>query len=289
MTRNAGELTVNIDRKAYAKGSGDGNRLAIEDLSFTAAAGEFVCIVGPSGCGKTTMLNIIASLDVDADSDVVFADGSSVDEARVSYMFQTPRLLPWASVRDNVRIVLSPADAADDRAERLLERMELGDSLDEYPNRLSGGMQRRVALARAFVTEPDLMLLDEPFVSLDVPVGNRLRGILLDLWQASPTTVLFVTHDLREAIYLADRILFLSRGPSRVILDVPVPLVRPRKPESQEIESFRQELLTKHASLLHGLTDQDNDDADHADQTSTSAADRDEDAAAGHKRAGEVA
>lgn len=282
-----GNLSVNIDRKAYAKGSGDGNKLAIEGLSFTAGAGEFVCFVGPSGCGKTTMLNIIAALDKDAESRVTFADGSGVDEARVSYMFQTPRLLPWATVRDNVRIVLDPAEAADGRAEELLEQMELGDALDEFPNRLSGGMQRRVALARAFVTNPDLMLLDEPFVSLDVPVGNRLRGILLDLWRASPTTVLFVTHDLREAIFLADRILFLSRGPSRVILDVPVPLTRPRTPESQEIEAFRQELLDKHESLLHGLTD--NGGGDDTDKDEQTADDKKQDAVAGHNRAGEVA
>ncbi len=286
MSTNVGHLTVDIDRKAYAKGSGDGDRLAIEGLSFTASAGEFVCVVGPSGCGKTTMLNIIAALDKDADSYVAFGDGSSVDEARVSYMFQTPRLLPWASVRDNVRIVLDQETAADGRAERLLEQMELGDALDEFPNRLSGGMQRRVALARAFVTEPDLMLLDEPFVSLDVPVGNRLRGILLDLWRASPTTVLFVTHDLREAIFLADRILFLSRGPSRVILDVPVPVARPRQPESNEIEAFRQDLLTKHESLLHGLTDDEGEDPDGVAAANT---DRDEDAVAGNNRAGEVA
>ena len=285
MSADTGSLTVDIDRKAYAKGSGDGNRLAIEGLSFTASEGEFVCIVGPSGCGKTTLLNIIAALDTDAESHVAFADGTRVDEARVSYMFQTPRLLPWATVRDNVRIVLDPAEAADGRAERLLDQMELGDALDEFPNRLSGGMQRRVALARAFVTQPDLMLLDEPFVSLDMPVGNRLRGILLDLWQASPTTVLFVTHDLREAIFLADRILFLSRGPSKVILDVPVPMARPRQPESSEIEAFRQDLLTKHESLLHGLTDdEDEDETDDPAET----AEPDGDTVAGQKRAGEV-
>ena len=284
---SAGNLSVTIDRKAYQKGSGDGDKLAIEGLTFNASAGEFVCFVGPSGCGKTTMLNIIAALDKDAESRIAFADGSSVDEAKVSYMFQTPRLLPWATVRDNVRIVLDPADAEDGRAEALLEQMELGDALDEFPNRLSGGMQRRVALARAFVTEPDLMLLDEPFVSLDVPVGNRLRGILLDLWRASPTTVLFVTHDLREAIYLADRILFLSRGPSRVILDVPVPLERPRMPESQDIEAFRQELLTTHESLLHGLRADEEDQE--ADGKSGAAANNEGAAVAATNRAGEVA
>ncbi len=245
-----GTLSVRIDRKAYRKGSGDGERLAIEGLAFTAPPGQFVCFVGPSGCGKTTMLNIVGRLDSDADAEIRVGEG----EARVAYMFQTPRLLPWATVRDNVNLVLPREVAASGRGEALLERMELGDSLDEFPNRLSGGMQRRVALARAFVTDPDLLLLDEPFVSLDGPVANRLRGILLDLWRARPTTVLFVTHDLREAIYLGDRILFLSRGPSRIILDVAVPLRRPRDPEDPEIDRFRARLLTANRSLLHGLT-----------------------------------
>ena len=254
------ELRVRIDRKAYPTGSGHGDKLAIEDLAFDTPAGQFVCIVGPSGCGKTTMLNIVAQLDRDAEASIAFSDGTEVGAARVGYMFQTPRLLPWASVRENVSVVLDDDRAADGRVEKLLGEMELGDALDEFPNRLSGGMQRRVALARAFVTEPDLLLLDEPFVSLDVPVGNRLRSILLDLWAARPTTVLFVTHDLREAIFLADRILFLSRGPSRVILDVPVPLPRPRKNESTEIEAFRQDLLVRHESLLHGLIDEDDEE-----------------------------
>ena len=264
------ELQIRIDRKAYPKGSGDGDRLAIQDLAFDAPKGQFVCIVGPSGCGKTTLLNIVGQLDRDADASVRFSDGTGIADTRISYMFQTPRLLPWASVRENVGIVLADGGAAHRRVEDLLGKMELGDALDEFPNRLSGGMQRRVALARAFVTEPDLLLLDEPFVSLDVPVGNRLRKILLDLWAARPTTVLFVTHDLREAIYLADRILFLSRGPSRVILDVPVPLSRPRKNESDELETFRRDLLTRHESLLHGLIDEDQDaGAETADERGT--------------------
>ena len=251
-----GALSVRIARKAYAKGAGDGERLAIEGLEFAAGAGEFLCVVGPSGCGKTTMLNIVGGIDADADAEIRFAGGDGDGDrggARLSYMFQTPRLLPWETVRDNVNLVLPPGNARDGRGEALLRRMELGDSLDEFPNRLSGGMQRRVALARAFVTEPRLLLLDEPFVSLDAPVANRLRDILLDLWRARPTTVLFVTHDLREAIHLGDRILFLSRAPSRVILDVVVSLPRPRDPEDPEIDRFRAALLTANRSLLHGL------------------------------------
>ena len=247
-------LDIRIDRKAYSTSSGGNPRVAIKDLKLSVLDSEFLCIVGPSGCGKTTLLNIIAGLDGDASGAVIPRNGQALDSIRISYMFQTPRLLPWMTVRENVRVVLDEATAKNGRAEQLLEQMELSDSLNEFPNRLSGGMQRRVALARAFATEPQLLLLDEPFVSLDVPVGNLLRQLLLDLWQTRPTTVIFVTHDLREAIYLSDRIVFLSRGPSRVILDKPVDLPRPRDIEDPQIDQFRQNLLSKHESLLHGMT-----------------------------------
>jgi NitT/TauT family transport system ATP-binding protein len=250
-------LDVRIDRKVFAA-AGGGDRVAIEGLAFSVPAGEFLCIVGPSGCGKTTMLNLVAGLDTDVEAEISLGGGEA-GAAQIGYMFQTPRLLPWATVRENVRIVMEPGTADSGRAEALLGEMELGDRLEEFPKRLSGGMQRRVALARAFVTEPSLLLLDEPFVSIDVPVANRLRSILLDLWRASPTTVLFVTHDLREAIFLADRILFLSRAPSRVILDVPVPITRPRDSDDAELERFRQGLLASNRTLLHGLLEDDAD------------------------------
>jgi NitT/TauT family transport system ATP-binding protein len=253
MTTAGSELSVRIDRKAYPAMAGEPDRLAIEGLSFAAAAGEFVCFVGPSGCGKTTMLNVVAGLDHAAEAEIEFGGKSDTKASRISYMFQTPRLLPWATVRENVRLVLPPEESNSGRAEALLEEMKLGDRLDEYPNRLSGGMQRRVALARAFVTEPELLLLDEPFISLDGPVADHLRGVLLQLWRARPTTVLFVTHDLREAIYLGDRILFLSGAPSRVILDEPVPIERPRDVEDPRIESYRQQLLAGNRLLLQGL------------------------------------
>ena len=250
---NAAELDIRIDRKAYVSSSGASTRVAIKDLKLSVSDSEFLCIVGPSGCGKTTLLNIIAGIDDDANGAIVAKNDQPLDSIRISYMFQTPRLLPWMTVRENVRVVMDDATVENGKAEQLLDRMELSDSLDEFPNRLSGGMQRRVALARAFATEPQLLLLDEPFVSLDMPVGNLLRQLLLDLWQTRPTTVIFVTHDLREAIYLSDRIVFLSRGPSRVILDKPVDLPRPREVEDPQIDQFRQNLLSEHESLLHGM------------------------------------
>ncbi len=242
------ELDVRIAEKRYPGAAA----AAIEELAFALPPRQFCCIVGPSGCGKTTLLNVLAGLDHQARAEVRFSDGSRPEAVPIGYMFQTPRLLPWRTVRDNVRIVLDPAAAASGRAEQLLREMELGDNLDAYPGQLSGGMQRRVALARAFAIEPRLLLLDEPFVSLDQPVADRLRGMLLDLWQRRPTTVLFVTHDLREAIHLGDRILFLSKGPSRVILDVAVDLPRPRRYEDDASEDFRRDLLARHRALLEG-------------------------------------
>ena len=255
----AGNIEISIKRKAYKATTGEDKRVAIENLELSVGNREFLCIVGPSGCGKTTLLNIIAGLDKDVLGSVRLGEGQTQRNTRISYMFQTPRLLPWLTVLENVQVVLDETPGNEGKAEELLRQMDLAGSINEFPNRLSGGMQRRVALARAFVTEPQLLLLDEPFVSLDVPVGNLLRQLLLDLWQQSPTTIIFVTHDLRESIFLADRIAFLSRGPSRVILDTPISIPRPRNIEDPLIDGFRKDLLTQHQSLLHGAATSDND------------------------------
>jgi NitT/TauT family transport system ATP-binding protein len=160
--------------------------------------------------------------------------------------------MPWLTVLDNVRLVLDNDPAATARARELLTAMELGEVLDAYPNRLSGGMQRRVALARAFATEPQLLLMDEPFVSLDAPTANRLRDMLMELWRSRGTTVLFVTHDLREALALGDRVLFMSASPGRVVLELPVDLPRPRRRDDPEVIALQQRLLAAHPHLLEG-------------------------------------
>lgn len=245
------DLSIRVAEKRYPGAV----EPAIAGLAFDLPARQFCCIVGPSGCGKTSLLNILAGLDRAARAEVRFADGTTPAATPIGYMFQTPRLLAWRTVRDNVRVVLDAAAVAAGRAERLLDEMGLGACLDIYPGQLSGGMQRRVALARAFAIEPRLLLLDEPFVSLDQPVAEHLRGMLLDLWQRHPTTVLFVTHDLREAIQLGDRIVFLSRAPSRVILDVTVDLPRPRHAEGSEVDDFRRSLLARHRELLAGVAE----------------------------------
>jgi ABC-type nitrate/sulfonate/bicarbonate transport system ATPase subunit len=241
-------LEIAIRRKLYRKGGRETE--AIAALDFSVAAGQFVCLVGPSGCGKTTLLSIVAGLDRDYEGDVSYAGPLG---AKTGFVFQTPRLMPWLTARDNVRLALDPPPKAPGRAEALLTEMQLGGLLDAYPNHLSGGQQRRVALARAFVNDPDLLLLDEPFTSLDAPTAQQLRDLLLAMWGRQRPTVLFVTHDLREALSLGDRVLFLSAGPGRVVLDLPIELPRPRLPEGQAVDVLRKRLLDLYPDLLRGL------------------------------------
>ncbi|WP_018990426.1 ABC transporter ATP-binding protein [Aromatoleum toluclasticum] len=244
-------LDIAIDRKTYPDRAG-APHLALAGLRLTAAPGEFVCVVGPSGCGKSTLLNVVGGLDHDVEGRVRLAGADTTHD--IGFMFQEPRLMPWLTVLDNVLLVTDASPAARRRARELLAAMGLGDVLDAYPGRLSGGMQRRVALARAFVIEPKLLLMDEPFVSLDVPTANRLRTMLVEQWQRSGATVLFVTHDLREALALADRICFLSAAPGRVVLDRTLALARPRAPDDAAVQALHAELLAQHPELLAGLT-----------------------------------
>jgi NitT/TauT family transport system ATP-binding protein len=225
--------------------------VALADVRFEVAAGEFACLVGPSGCGKSTMLNLIGGLDRDVKGEIRFDGGASA--ADVGHVFQTPRLMPWLNVLDNVRLVLPRSLEATAKAEALLSAMGLGNVLDAWPNRLSGGMQRRVSLARAFAIEPRLMLLDEPFVSLDAPTAEQLRAMLIDLWQSRGTTVLFVTHDLREALALGDKVFFMSTAPGRIVLEVPVNLPRPRRLDDSAIDALRSRLLDEQPDLLTGM------------------------------------
>lgn len=219
------EIVVAIAEKRFPDPTGrQPPRLVLHDLSFRLRAGEFVAIVGPSGCGKTTLLNIVAGLDRDFVGRVEPDPGT----ARIGYVFQNARLLPWRSVRDNIAIVL-PGHAEAGRVDAILKEVGLFDARDAFASRLSAGMSRRAAIARALVIEPDLLLMDEPFVSLDESMAERLRQMLLDVLRARPTSVLFVTHDVREAILLADRVLLLSPAPGHLVADIPVSLPREKR------------------------------------------------------------
>ncbi len=241
-------LEVSVVRKVYRQGRSE--VLALEGVDFVVPAGQFACIVGPSGSGKTTLLSLIAGLDHAHEGDIRRSGGA---QGRLGMVFQTPRLMPWLSVRDNVCLALDPGPGSAARAEKILGEMQLGAYLEAFPGRLSGGQQRRVALARAFVNDPDLLLLDEPFQSLDAPTAQHLRDQLLALWSRRRPTILFVTHDLREALSLGDRVLFLSAGPGRVVLDLPIDLPRPRHPDGAAVEALRKRLLESYPDLLRGL------------------------------------
>ncbi|MGH8294512.1 MAG: ABC transporter ATP-binding protein [Steroidobacteraceae bacterium] len=223
--------------------------MALAGLSLHIAAGEFVALVGPSGCGKTTFLNIVAGLDRDITGDVRLGPRSDGCAARVGYVFQEPRLLPWRTVYENIALVLPP-QGADAIVNDMLKGVGLAEGRDLYPPQLSGGMSRRAAIARAFAIEPDLLLMDEPFVSLDHDTVEQLHDLLLKLWCARPTTVLFVTHDLREALVLADRLVLLSGAPAHVVADAPVSLARNRRHGGAELERLREEILRHHRQLI---------------------------------------
>jgi NitT/TauT family transport system ATP-binding protein len=249
-------LQVNIRRKIFP----GADSVAVEGLMLTASPGEFVAIVGPSGAGKSTLLNIVAGLDREMDGDVqmdgqpLHADG--LKAARIGFVFQEPRLMPWLTVIDNLMLVMDKSADSVERVQHLLDEVGLADKEQSFPGQLSGGMQRRVSLARAFAMRPELLLMDEPFLSLDAPTAVRLRRLLLTLWGELHPTVLFVTHHLREALALADRLLFLSSSPGRVVLEVPVQLPRPRELGDASIGEFHDRLLAQYPDLLSGLAEE---------------------------------
>jgi NitT/TauT family transport system ATP-binding protein len=230
-------ISIGISEKRYA---GSRPIIALRNLEAQIAPNEFCVITGPSGCGKTTLLNIVAGTDKDFVGILGFKPANAASP-RIGYVFQNPRLLPWRTVRENVALVRPHGY---DRRELagLLDEVGLADAADTYPTRLSGGMVRRAALARAFAIKPDLLLLDEPFVSLDAPAADRLRRLLVRLVTSRPTTVLFVTHDLGEAVELADRVLVLSPAPGRIAAEMPISLPRERRRDGDTLAVLRAEL-----------------------------------------------
>lgn len=231
---------------------------ALQDISLEVRSGQFVSLVGPSGCGKTTLLEIIAGLEKPSSGQV--RHGQLTQNGKfgwAGYMSQADTLLPWRTVVENAAIGLEIRGVA--KAERhrrvsgLVERVGLGGFEDKYPGELSGGMKKRLGLIRMLAYEPEVLLLDEPFAALDAQTRERLQADLLDLWRDYRRTVIFVTHDLVEAITLSDRILLLGRRPARIKCEYTVDLPRPRL--SQEIQ-FGQEFQDLHRRLRQDLLEE---------------------------------
>lgn len=235
------DLHIHIDHKQY----GDDTRPLFTDFSLALGVGTFTCMVGPSGCGKSTLLNMIAGLDQN------YSGAIDVDEqSSIGYIFQEPRLMPWLCVYDNIALVCQKPNRSEIMA--LLAEVGLKGVEKSYPAQLSGGMQRRVALVRAFIIQPDILLLDEPFVSLDIPTANRLRSLLLRLWSQYQPTVLFVTHNPGEAVMMGERVLFLGELGAGVILDEAIDLPRPREEQDENVMSTVKALLSRYPKLLSG-------------------------------------
>jgi NitT/TauT family transport system ATP-binding protein len=209
-------LRLCIERKGFM--SDHGERTVLGPIEFTLNEREIVALVGPSGCGKTTLLRIIAGLDGDFAGRVDWRGGVM---PRIGTVFQEPRLLPWRTVRENLFLAQPTSDPR--LADHLLESLDLTPFRDAFPRTLSLGMARRVAIARAFAIQPELVLLDEPFVSLDPNMAERSKELLLNAWLERPIGGLLVTHDRAEAMALAHRILLLGERPARIVSEVVVP------------------------------------------------------------------
>ncbi|MEQ1719173.1 MAG: ABC transporter ATP-binding protein [Hyphomicrobium sp.] len=219
---SAGDATIHVavKRKIFPPIGDREAQLVLSNVAFHVTPREFVVLTGPSGCGKSTLLNIIAGLDTDFEGNIDLGSAGQ----RMTFIFQAPRLLPWRTVYENIVLALPDNDPRLAKIPEMLARVGLTDAANAYPERISLGMQRRASLARGFILEPQILLMDEPFVSLDDPTAQSLRQLLMELVNRQPTTVIFVTHDRAEAIQLATRILRLSPGQASVVQDIPVRL-----------------------------------------------------------------
>ncbi len=207
--------------------------LAVDDVSFAVRRSEFVTIVGPSGCGKSTVLNVIAGLEQPTEGRILIDGREHAQRHKhFGYMFQKDLLFPWRRVSDNVAVGLEVLGVsrreARRRAEEILERFELGAFAKKYPGQLSGGMRQRVALMRTLICEREILLLDEPFGALDALTRSIMQEWLLNIWERDHRTIIFITHDIEEAVFLSDRVLMMSARPGRIKGEIDIDLPRPR-------------------------------------------------------------
>jgi len=246
------EARVRVDGVDKEYDTTEGSIQALEDVSFEVHDGEFVCIVGPSGCGKTTLFRIIAGLE-EPTAGVVFLNGERVEEPNtdLGIVFQEYHLFPWRTVAGNVRFGLERQDLSEHdrgaRVQHLIDLVGLEGFADSYPKELSGGMKQRVGIARALAVDPTLLLMDEPFGAVDAQTREMLQGELLDVRAETGKTVLFITHDVEEAVKLADRIVVMAKEPGRVRETVEVDLDRPRARSDEGFAEHYERVL----GLIH--------------------------------------
>ena len=225
-------LSINEVNKSFTNSTPAIN--VISGLSLQVREGDFISIVGPSGCGKSTLLHLIAGFDRDYSGEMTFCGEKIINPStRRGILFQSPQLFPWLKVKDNIAFGLKlqhlPANQIEMETQTYLERVGMTDFQDFYPDQLSGGMQQRIALARALVMKPKLLLMDEPFSSLDYQTRLEMHQLTLKLWNEYKPSILFVTHDIEEALLLSDKIFILSERPASLVREIAVPFQRPRE------------------------------------------------------------
>jgi NitT/TauT family transport system ATP-binding protein len=237
MNADSGEIRLDHVDKRYP-----GGLLALHDVRLRVAAGEFVTLLGPSGCGKSTVLRLVAGLERADAGEVVAPALRDASAASTSFVFQEPTLMPWASVFDNTWLPLRLAGVsrreAEPRVREMLGSVGLADFAEAFPAELSGGMKMRASIARALVTRPRLLLMDEPFAALDEITRNRLNADLLALWAEQRPSVLFVTHSVYEAVFLSQRVLVMGVRPGRVVAEVAIDAPSPRTAAFRGTEAF---------------------------------------------------
>jgi sulfonate transport system ATP-binding protein len=219
-----------------------GANAVLKHLDLDIAPGQFVAIVGKSGCGKSTLLRLLVDLDPPTHGEIAFTAPSKGQTVNKRIVFQEPRLLPWADIGDNVAVGLGARGSGNDpRVVEALEAVQLAEKIDQWPARLSGGQRQRAALARALVSQPNFLALDEPLGALDALTRITMQGLVEQVWQEQGFTALFVTHDVGEAVVLADRVIVLNEG--KVALDLAVDLPRPRERGTAAFASLERQLL----------------------------------------------
>jgi len=239
--------TIHIRHLSHSFSTANGYSLPVlKDVNLTVRERQFACLLGPSGCGKSTLLNMIVGLLSPSGGAIEF-EGQDPKSVNIGYIFQEPRLLNWRTVADNIDFALRvkgvPREKRPPIVERYLKMVGLEKFRDVYPLTLSGGMQSRVGIARAFAIHPDVLLMDEPFSNLDELTARQLRRDLLDLWEKERLTVLFITHNALEAVYLGDVVHVMTSRPAEIFTSREIPLPRPRDYRNPEIFRIQQEIV----------------------------------------------
>jgi len=253
MSSSSSKISIKHLHKSFQVSGGA--KKVLHNINIDIQAGEFICFLGPSGCGKSTILNILSGLDTDYEG-VILIDGKPLNSGdyHMSYLFQEPRLLPWLTVEKNIHFALDanrvPVSEWEERTTKYLEMVNLPHVRKHYIHQLSGGMQHRVAIARAFAVKPDILLMDEPFSALDELTARSLRQSLLKMWQEDRKTVLFVTHNSMEATYLADRIFMMKANPGEIEETKEIRLARPRDYDSEELFQENRAVVTRFLEII---------------------------------------